>query len=130
MGFGASAAQDNGKGLPVIVEEMTSLLEEARQQPWCYDWLPLSGVVTLVALVAAAVLRPSGRFAVALSHMQPALDFLEIDLSSRGIAPQVRLVVPLMFLHQHTSLHYYLLFFFSLLGMATAWNVFAILPAI
>lgn len=79
------AGSDDAKGLPVIIEEMTSLLGEARQQSWSYEWMPLSGIVSLVALVATVVLRPLGRFAVAFDHLQPALDFLESDLKSRGI---------------------------------------------
>eukprot|EP00884_Botryococcus_braunii_P000287 jgi/Botrbrau1/10259/Bobra.0140s0013.3 len=86
----AKSGLDSSKGLPVMVEEMTALLSEARQQSWSYEWLPISGVVSLVALVATAVLRPSGRFAVAFSHLQPALDFLDSDLISRGICSTAR----------------------------------------
>lgn len=69
---------------------MTALLDEARQKPWHYEWLPLSGVNALVALVATAVLRPAGHFSTALSRLQAALETIDTDLSSGDIPIGVR----------------------------------------
>ena len=73
------------------VRDLQELHAAAATEPWGYEWLAPPAVAALVHLVAACMLRPSGKVPQALAHLEAGQQLIAESLQHLGVRLKVRM---------------------------------------
>ena len=77
------------KNANLAVSEMEQLLEQIGGLEWQYTWLPTGAVQALVCWLAATILRPTGKFTLAIPYLSQAQQAIDEELHTHHIGTQV-----------------------------------------